>query len=328
MSTEPLRLGIVGCGRLAEVGYVPASIRVPGVRVVAVADPDAARRAHVATLLRTSGRVAGNDEVAEFPHAGAMLDGSALDAVVLASPVGTHVADATAAVDAGIPVLVEKPPAVDAAGSAQLRALGPAVRIGFNRRFDRGAQRVRSTLPADGPLDLRLELAYRRASWAAHAVRDEILLDLVPHLVDWARWLTDSDVTAVTATELRHDRARLELTLDRGRATLVAAGDAIHRERIEVRRPSGDRLVRHRVGGIVPALLGRVRRADGGHPLEDSLVEQLRAFARVVHGDQDPVLATTADGHAAMVAIDAARRSAAAGGRTIPLDESSEHAPC
>lgn len=327
MSTEPLRLGIVGCGRLAEAGYVPASALVPGARVVAVADPDPARRSQVVSVV-AAGLPSGGGRVAEFADATAMVEGGAVDAIVLATPVATHVADATVAVEAGIPVLVEKPPAVDGAGTAHLQALGPLVSIGFNRRFDPGARHVRSRLPRSGPLDLRLELGYRRASWGALAVRDEVLLDLMPHLVDWARWLTGSEVADVTATEISHDRARLELTLGRGRATLLAVADSIHRERIEVLDHSGDRLARHRTGGLVAAVVGRVRPQRGPHPLVVSLADQLRAFARVAGGGRDEVLATAADGHAVMTAIDAARLSAARGGQTIPVNDPSEHVPC
>ena len=40
----PVRIGLVGCGRLAELGYIPALARVHGAQLVAVADPDPIRR--------------------------------------------------------------------------------------------------------------------------------------------------------------------------------------------------------------------------------------------------------------------------------------------
>ena len=85
-------------------------------------------------------------------------------------------ADATsptrsAAATAGVAVLVEKPPALDAAGAAALAALTPPPWVGFNRRYDPGAQRVRAAIPAEGDVDLRLEISYRRRSWRAHSGR-------------------------------------------------------------------------------------------------------------------------------------------------------------
>ena len=41
---HPLRLGLIGCGRLAELGYAPAIARLGEVELVAVADPDRERR--------------------------------------------------------------------------------------------------------------------------------------------------------------------------------------------------------------------------------------------------------------------------------------------
>ena len=49
-SPRPLRLGLVGCGRLAEAGYVPAIAATDGVELVAVADPRSDRRDLLASL--------------------------------------------------------------------------------------------------------------------------------------------------------------------------------------------------------------------------------------------------------------------------------------
>lgn len=318
MSADPVRLGLVGCGRLAEHGYVPASSSTPDVRFVAVADPDGHRRREVAR------RASGPDlAVVPFPDAAALLADAEVDGIVLASPAAHHVADAERAVAAGIPVLVEKPPALSADGAAALVALGPLVHVGLNRRFDAAVRAVRHDVPTEGLLDLRLEISYRRASWAAHTVRDEVLLDLVPHLVDLARWLTGSDVTAVATDHLATDRAELVLTLERGRAMVRAAADRLHLERIEVR--AGDRLVAgHRTGGLVAAVTGRVgglvarvRGAGQPHPLVASLRGQLEAFAGAVRGEPDALLGSAADGHAVMAVIDAARASAARGGSPL-----------
>jgi myo-inositol 2-dehydrogenase/D-chiro-inositol 1-dehydrogenase len=318
--TAPLRLGLVGCGRLAEQGYVPAGARTAAVDIVAVADPDPARRRTIAGLV--------DGDVSTHADAAALLADAAVDAVVLATPAAHHLADAELAVRRGRPVLVEKPPAPDAAGARALADLGPGVRVAFNRRFDPAVARLRRDLPTSGPLDLDLAITYRRASWSAHVVRDDVVLDLVPHLVDWARWLSRSEVRSVTALELEPDAAVLDLELDRGRATVTAAADRLHEERIEVRGAAGAPLARHRTGGPVGAVTGRARALAGRlrgaaepHPLAASLAAQLDDFARVVRGDVPTALATAADGVAAMAVVDAARTSAAAGGTTISVHD-------
>jgi len=318
----PVRLGLVGCGRLAEQGHVPAAA-LAGVEVVAVADPAADRREAVARLAGGSGA-----PVATHADVAALLAGTPVDALVLATPAAAHLADARLAVAAGLPVLVEKPPAPDAVGASALAALGEGVRIGFNRRFAPAIADIRAAMPPDGPLELDLAIRYRRASWSAHTVRDEVLLDLVPHLVDLARWLTGTEVTSVAAVGLGPDHADLQLGLGRGRAHVVASADARHEERVVVRDGQGRTIAGHRVGGPVRAVAGRVQalgnRAAGRaptHPLVASLVAELDAFAAAVRGADAGALATAADGVAAMCVVDAARTSARAGGAAVPVPD-------
>ena len=128
MSDAPLRLGLVGCGRLAELGYAPASRAASGVEIVAVADPDRERRGIVASKLGGSGHA----------RLGEMLASTPLDGIIVCTPPELHEEAATTAAEWGLTALVEKPPAADAAGALRLAALTPAPWIAFNRRFDQG----------------------------------------------------------------------------------------------------------------------------------------------------------------------------------------------
>ncbi|MBN2623300.1 MAG: Gfo/Idh/MocA family oxidoreductase [Acidimicrobiales bacterium] len=319
-------LGLVGCGRLAETGYVPALAATPGIRLVAVADPEPARRTHLAALAATAGVGPPSGEpLLTFPDAARLLAGAAVDGVVLATPAASHPDDAERAAAARVATLVEKPPAVDAAHAARLLAIEPAPWVGFNRRFDPDAAAVGAAVPADGDVELRLEIGYRRQGWGAHDVRDDALLDLGPHLIDWARWITGSEVVDVACTQLTFERATLDLTLGRGRgrARLRAATDRPHTELVELRNGSGDLLARHRLGGLLAAARGRLRRSRPT-TLVTTLAGQLAAFADG-RDDHAPTLATAADGHAAMAVVDAARTSAAAGGRRTPITSAGAH---
>ena len=309
---EDLRIGLVGCGRLAEIGYLPALRAARGVALEAVAEPEPARRARVAAL---AGRVP------EFADAAALLAGAEVDGLVLATPAPAHVPDARAAAAAGVAVLVEKPPAVDGRVAAELAALTPAPWIGFNRRFDPGITALRSALgsalgsapPADGEVELLLELAYRRPGWGAHTVNDDALLDLGPHLIDLARWLTRSEVSAVSHAALSPERAAFDLVLGRGRARIHCATDRPHHELVEVRDRHGTVLGRHRRGGLLAALGGRLVPRRGPHPLVASLVGQLEAFGRAVRGASEPALGGAADGVSVMRTVDTVRLAYSAG---------------
>lgn len=308
--SRPVRIGLVGCGRLAELGYLPAVGLVPAVVLAGVADPDPGRRQLVADAAGVAGHA----------DAEALLGAGGIDAVVLASPAAHHVDDARRAARAGLPVLVEKPPAPDRAGAERLAALGPAVSVGFNRRYDPAIRSLREAVPGAGPVELDLSIRYRPASWNAHTVRDDVLLDLGPHLVDLVRWLARTGIETVRTVELRSDHAVLAVTHGRGQATIEVGVDRFHTERITVRDASGTELARHRVGGPVGAVVGRVLAARRPHPLVASLAAQLEAFADAVDGVAPDDLGTSADGVAAMAVIDAARASAADGGRPVSLD--------
>lgn len=320
-------IGLVGCGRLTQAGYLPALGAARGVHLAAVADPEPGRRDAVAA---EGGRIA-RTGVAAFPTLRELLEGTAVDAVVLATPAAAHLADAKVAAAARVPTLVEKPPAQDVAGAAALAALDPAPWIAFNRRFGAGQRAVRSALVGEEGkdvgsggaraaqrVDFLLELRYRRSSWGAHTVGDEALLDLGPHLVDLARWLSGGEVTGIRSATLSYERAQLELELERGRATLRCAADRLHRELVEARGEGDELLAHHSEGGLMAGLRGRVTARGEPHPLVASLTAQLEAFAAAARGERAPTLATAADGHAVMAVIDAAR-ACAAGGRPVEL---------
>jgi predicted dehydrogenase len=306
--TAPLRLGLVGCGQLAELGYLPAIGRTAACDLVAVADPDPARRERIAVLAGDAGR----GRPSSHSSATELVEATAVDAVVLASPAKVHLDDATVAVERDVAVLVEKPPAPDAEAAARLAALHGLVAIGFNRRFDPGLAALRASVPSHGDVHLELALHYRRRSWGARTVHDDALLDLGPHLVDLARWLPAAQIVEVEAADAGRDRAAVRLRLDRGTARLRAAADRWHRETFRVRDESGTVVAEHEVGGPVAAITGRL--VPGPHPLVASLAGQLDAFARWVRGAAGPDLGSVADGVAVMTVIDAAR-----GERPVPV---------
>lgn len=107
-----VRLGVVGCGVIGRE-HIKAAARCPDAELVAVAD------------LRVE---AAQAAAAEFNIPNVMASGEALaasdavDALVLAMPTGVRAPVARAALDAGKHVLLEKPPAMNAAELADLAA--------------------------------------------------------------------------------------------------------------------------------------------------------------------------------------------------------------
>ena len=297
---------MVGCGRVAERGWIPALARVESAELAAVADIDSERCAVVAP------------GTPAFASAEDLVRSVGVDAVVIATPAAAHVSDARSVAAAGLPSIVEKPPALDAAEARLLAALEPTPWIGLNRRFDPSLLDLRARLPEGETLSIRLAFHYRRASWAPRVVTDEALLDLGPHLIDLAYWLSDSPLHSVRTVFRTRDRCTLELELGRARASLSFAADRPYAEVVEVRGANGRLLACRNKGGLARAALGLLRPTSD--QLGDSLVGQLEAFCAGVGGGDKGQLASAADGVAVMDAIDAARHSDTIGGAWVDVD--------
>jgi predicted dehydrogenase len=137
---ELVRLGVVGCGLISQLIHLPAlNSLTDRFRVVAVADPS--ERARTAA-------VGGADTYASHED---MLERAALDAVLVASPNGTHARVTLDALAAGLHVLVEKPLCITAADAGRIveRANGRVVQVGYMKRFDPAYEAL---VPPAGPL--------------------------------------------------------------------------------------------------------------------------------------------------------------------------------
>jgi len=144
----------------------------------------------------------------EFDGSDVPLDRGALaqvDAVFVTSATAFHKADIELALEAGVPVLIEKPLAASAEESAGLAAAaesaGVTVIVGFQRRFDVGFKRLK--LAVDGDEVGRLYLM-RSASMDHTPATPEFIAksagiyrDLLVHDIETAMWLTGRPVVSV-----------------------------------------------------------------------------------------------------------------------------------
>lgn len=183
-----VNIGLAGYGSAGRGFHAPL-VQAAGMSVVAVSTSRPERVDQVRTDLPGARVVA---DLAELLQVGG------LDLVVLATPSGDHLAHARQVIDAGIPLVVDKPLAVTA-GEA-LEVVDAAARAGVpltvfqNRRFDSEHATLREVIRA-GRLGevFRAELRWERwrpvprDRWRETAAADEgggLLLDLHTHLID------------------------------------------------------------------------------------------------------------------------------------------------
>jgi myo-inositol 2-dehydrogenase/D-chiro-inositol 1-dehydrogenase len=295
-----MRVGLIGCGRIAERGYVPAFARAEGVQLAAVVDVQSERCRAVAP------------GVAAFANVAELVASGEVDAVIVATPVGAHVEVAAEAAEAGLATLVEKPPARTASEAVGLLELEPAAFVAFNRRFEPGLLSIREQIPP-GPIELRLRF-HRRGAWGSHGGDDDpLLLDVGPHALDLVRWLAGAELTRIRARELA-DGASIDVELadGHGTASVEIRTNSPFLESVEV-HTDGRRVAQQRTGGALAGALARITPGTQS-PLVASLASQLESFAGDGHG-----LASAADGVAVMAAVDAARTSAATASEWQPI---------
>ena len=141
-----LRIGLAGYGRRGR-GHIRAVNEIPEARINAISDP--VEIAREAALIELEG-VAVHSKVSD------MVESGDVDAVIVAAPAHLNGDVAIDAIERGIPVLLEKPPALSVAGVNNLletaERSGSKVMVAFNRRFNPLIQTAIDVIKEEGSL--------------------------------------------------------------------------------------------------------------------------------------------------------------------------------
>lgn len=188
--TAPIRTALVGFGRGGALQHAPQLIPSPDYELTTVVTRDPERAAAVRALSPRTRIAAGIDELWETEH----------DLIAVSTPNATHGAIAREAIARGIPVLVDKPLAEDAAAARALvgaaAAAGVLLEVFQNRRWDGDFLTVRD-LVSSGALG-EVRVFESRFGWwdpqppetwkaaASVAAGGGALFDMGPHLLDQA----------------------------------------------------------------------------------------------------------------------------------------------
>src|SRR5690349_7935597 len=184
---HPVRLALIGSGRMGSFHGETISRRLPGARLVAIADPAPGTAARMAESLDAAR--AYTDPAQVFADAG-------IDAVAVAAPARFHADLVVAAATAGKHVFCEKPMALTLADADRAieaaRTAGVVLQVGFNRRFAADWAAARALLD-DGSLGTpRLLRSVTRDPGGFDPARvppDTIFLETLIHDFDTLRFL-------------------------------------------------------------------------------------------------------------------------------------------
>ena len=198
-----VRMGVVGCGSIAEIAHLPSITQRKEARLVAVCDLDD-------NQAKTTAAKWGAER--HFTDYRAMFENANLDGVVIATPNNSHRNIAISAAGAGVHVVVEKPLAVTNTEAWDIvnacKEAGVKLMVGCDRRFWTHNQWTKQLITEGIIGNLLMSRGSLHEHWynyQNHVARTEFRLDCKvaggaalndtgAHVIDLLTWLNDSKV--------------------------------------------------------------------------------------------------------------------------------------
>ncbi len=202
--SDPLRVGVIGTGAMGRDHIATLDRYVARARVTAVHDR--------ATELADKVAAPVGARVLATPDA--LIDAEDVDAVLVCSPDPTHLELVLHCLEAGVPVLCEKPLAVTADGTAQVvaaetalaqrRGGGRLVQVGFMRRYDPAYVELKRDVHDGSQGDpVLLHCVHRNPSNHTGMTPEQVVGNAMVHELDIARWLLEDEVVSVSTRTVR-----------------------------------------------------------------------------------------------------------------------------
>ena len=330
MTDEGLGVGVIGTGGMGGRHARNLAHRVAGARIAAVMDVDRERAAALAAQCGAA---------AVFTDAADLIGAPAVDAVLIASPDATHADLAVACLEAGKPVLCEKPLGVGLEDArrvldAETAAGRKLVQVGLMRMYDPQHAALKDAIDR-GAIGRPLLFRGIHKHWrsTAHRTAGDVIVNSAVHDVHSARWLMADDVAKVFASHVADapehpgatrlvllqlvfrggGLAEIEVDVDDGYGYEVIV--EVSGEQGTLRTPSLTSPVLRKAGAAARAV-----EADWLERFREAYVLEAEAWVRAARAG-GAAGATVWDGYAAMQVADAAARSIVSGNAETVPDE-------
>lgn len=208
------RIGIIGCGKIAQVRHIPEYLANEKAKICAVYDINQERAKEIASALNA----------VSYESVDAILS-SGLDAVSVCTSNDSHAEIAVKALDHGLHVLCEKPMAVTLEGAEKMveaaRKNGRILMIGQNQRLNGTHQRAHELI-RKGEIGkvISFETVFAHSgpeTWSVDPGKNTwffdkkkavmgAMADLGIHKTDLIRFLLDDDIASVDAKIVTLDK--------------------------------------------------------------------------------------------------------------------------
>jgi myo-inositol 2-dehydrogenase/D-chiro-inositol 1-dehydrogenase len=218
-----LNIGVIGVGMIGQDHIRRLTHVLSGARVAAVTDVDLDRAKSVAENLA-------NAKVSQTGEE--LIADDDVDAVVIASWGGTHEQYALAGIAAGKQVFCEKPLATTRQAcenilEAEQKAGKRLLMVGFMRRYDDAYRAMKAALSGGEVGEPLVYYSGHRNPSVISGTTEGVLVDTCVHDIDVARFLFDSEVTAVEVFSPRRSKLASEGMQDPVLVHLELANDML-----------------------------------------------------------------------------------------------------
>ena len=328
MAQQPLRVGVVGVGKMGADHAERIERRIAGAALVAVADPDQGRAEELAAAF---------EGVRAIADPLALVADDEVDAVIIASPGFVHEEQVLACLERDKPALCEKPLTMDSESSlrlveAEAKVGRPLVQVGFMRRFDPEYVAMKKVIDSGDIGRLLLLHNIHRNQDVPDGFRSEMIVrDSMVHEVDVARFLFGEEITQISVLSPAPTSAQPEGVVDPQVALFTMAGGAIvtselfvkcqvgYEVRCEAVGERGTVIAGRNWGGLYATGVGEGDGTWGGSVLADFRIRFERAYDLEVQAWVDAsrrgevVGPTSWDGYVSTVVCTAGMESLASG---------------
>jgi myo-inositol 2-dehydrogenase/D-chiro-inositol 1-dehydrogenase len=278
--SDDLRVAVLGVGMMGAFHVDALSKRIKGARVTVVNDYFVEKATELADTI-------GARVVADPIDA---INDPEVDAVLIASPGKAHDEQVNACLDAGKPVLCEKPLTTDIASAYAIvqkqAALGrELIQVGFMRRFDAEYVALKKLITEGGLGNpLVVHCTHRNPAVPDFFNSEFMIRDSVVHEVDVARFLLDEEISSVSVIKGVATSAAPEGTSDPMIVVFETESGRIVTDEIYVRTGVAYEVRTEVVGELGSAFIGldqnlQVKSAGGrwGGQITPSFVERFGA---------------------------------------------------
>lgn len=196
------RLAIIGCGKAAELIYLPILSRMDYIKVAAVVDPVDTRRKLFTTKF---------NNCIEYETLTPEIYNE-IDAGIITTPPEYHVEIASELLKHNKHVLVEKPLSVSMEGLKELieveSSSSAKLMMGFNHRYWYPALNLKQNINKNNEIIKSIDIAFASdySKWNPVSFISDPLDDLGPHFFDLIRFIFGREIISVSAiTKAKND---------------------------------------------------------------------------------------------------------------------------